>query len=100
MCSRRKKPRWPSPRRRTAPYDAGVRTPAIAWALILVGVVLALVSGLGDAVGVGAQEGTFGWKQIAGLAVGLAVAATGVGLLLRPKVDAVADDGDPGRPLP
>ncbi len=75
-----------------------LRTRSIAWTLIVLGIVLALVSGLGDAVGIGAEEGNFGWKQIAGLAVGLALAATGIGLLLRPKVDAVAEGGEPPRP--
>lgn len=71
-----------------------VRTRGIALAAIVLGVLLALVSGLGDLVGIGATEGEFGWKQIAGLAVGVALLATGVGLLLRPKVDEVADDAD------
>lgn len=69
-----------------------MRTPAIAAAAIVLGVVLALVSGLGDLVGIGATEGDFGWKQIVGLVVGVALVATGIGLLLRPKVDEVADD--------
>lgn len=75
-----------------------LRTRSIAWVLIVVGVLLALVSGLGDTIGIGAEEGDFGWKQIAGLGVGLALAATGIGLLLRPKVDAVAEDDEPTRP--
>jgi len=75
-----------------------LRTRSIAWALIVLGAVLALVSGLGDTVGIGAEEGDFGWKQIVGLAVGLALAATGIGLLLRPKVDAVAEGAEPSPP--
>lgn len=72
-----------------------VRTSGIAWALIAIGVVLALVSGLGDLIGIGATEGDFGWKQIVGLVLGAAIVATGVGLLLRPKVEEVADDEPP-----
>ena len=74
-----------------------VRTPAVAWTLIVLGVVLALLSGLGDVVGIGAGEGTFGWKQIVGLAVGIALAATGIGLLARPKVDEAAEGREQSR---
>jgi hypothetical protein len=54
----------------------------LAVALVVVGVLLALVSGLGDTIGIGAEEGTFGWKQVAGLVVGVALVAAGVGTLI------------------
>jgi predicted MFS family arabinose efflux permease len=54
----------------------------LAAALIVVGVALAVVSGLGDAIGIGAEEDTFGWKQVAGLVVGVALVAVGVGTLI------------------
>ena len=65
---------------------------AVAGAAIVLGLLLALVSGLGDTVGIVSTECDFGWKQIVGVAAGIALVATGIGLLLRPKVDEVADD--------
>ncbi len=55
----------------------------IGIALIVVGVVLVLVSLLADAIGLGAQPGIIGWKQILGAAVGAAAAIGGMVLLLR-----------------
>jgi predicted MFS family arabinose efflux permease len=52
----------------------------LAYTLIIVGVALALFSGLGDLIGVGAEESTFGWKQIVGIAVGAALLAAGLGM--------------------
>ena len=48
--------------------------------IVVVGVLLALVSLFADALGVGADPG-FGWKQAAGLVVG--VALVGIGLWRR-----------------
>ena len=45
-------------------------------AFIVVGVVLALISGLAESVGIGG--GTFGWKQMVGVAVGCLIAAFGL----------------------
>jgi predicted MFS family arabinose efflux permease len=42
-------------------------------ALAVLGLALAVVSGLADLIGVGAIEDEFGWKQIVGLIVGFAV---------------------------
>ena len=39
-------------------------------ALAVLGLVLAIVSGLADLTGIGANQAEFGWKQIAGLIVG------------------------------
>jgi membrane associated rhomboid family serine protease len=52
----------------------------VAWLAIGVGVALALVSVLGDVIGIGSQEGTFGWKQIAGLVVGVVLIAAGIAM--------------------
>lgn len=46
-------------------------------AILAVGVVLALVSLLADSLGLGGQPDTFGWKQVTGLVIGLALAAYG-----------------------
>jgi hypothetical protein len=48
--------------------------------LVVLGIALALVSGLASTLGIGA--GGFGWKQIVGVIVGAALALTGAGLAL------------------
>jgi hypothetical protein len=48
--------------------------------LVVLGIALALVSGLANTLGIGA--GGFGWKQIVGVVVGAALALTGAGLAL------------------
>jgi len=45
-----------------------------ALVMLLVGVLLALVSGFADALGIGGEPG-FGYKQAAGLVVGLVLVA-------------------------
>lgn len=45
--------------------------------MVVVGILLGLVSLFADALGVGATPG-FGWKQMAGVGVGVALAAFGV----------------------
>lgn len=49
-----------------------------ALALIVVGLVLATVSGLAEPLGLGDPTETFGWKQIVGLAAGVAVLVAGI----------------------
>ena len=46
-------------------------------ALAVLGLVLAIVSGLADLTGLGANQEEFGWKQIAGLIVGFAAIDVG-----------------------
>jgi predicted MFS family arabinose efflux permease len=46
-------------------------------ALAVLGLALAVVSGLADLIGVGANEDEFGWKQIVGLIVGFAAIDVG-----------------------
>jgi hypothetical protein len=48
--------------------------------LVVLGIALALVSGLATTLGIGV--GGFGWKQIAGVVVGAALALMGAGLVL------------------
>ncbi len=48
-----------------------------ALALIVVGLVLAAVSGLAELIGLGDPTDTFGWKQIVGLAIGAALLVVG-----------------------
>ena len=47
------------------------------WLLIPVGIIIALVSLFADALRLGADPAAFGWKQILGVVVGLALAAYG-----------------------
>ena len=65
---------------------------SMAVAMVVVGAALAIVSGLGDVLGIGGDEGVFGWKQILGLVVGVALLAVGLGRLL-PGRRPAADDG-------
>ena len=51
--------------------------------LIAAGVLLILVSLLADTIGVGAQPGIIGWKQILGAAIGAAAGIGGIVLWLR-----------------
>ena len=46
------------------------------------GVALAVISALADPIGLGAAEKGFGWKQIAGVVVGVAIAAFGARLAI------------------
>ena len=50
-------------------------------ACIVAGVMLALISGLAETVGIGG--GTFGWKQMVGVAVGCLIAALGLFVVFR-----------------
>ena len=54
--------------------------PRFGFILVAGGVLLVLVAVLADPLGVGGQEGTFGWKQWLGIAVGVVTAAAGAGL--------------------
>jgi hypothetical protein len=45
--------------------------------LIVVGLVLGLISGLAEVIGLGDPTDRFGWKQVLGLAVGVALVAGG-----------------------
>lgn len=51
--------------------------------MIAAGALLILVSLLADTIGVGAQPGIIGWKQILGAVIGAAVGIGGIALLLR-----------------
>jgi len=46
--------------------------------MIGIGLVIALIAGLADPIEVGGQPGDFGWKQIAGIAVGTALLGAGI----------------------
>jgi hypothetical protein len=48
--------------------------------LLVIGVLLFLVSAAADTIGVGGAPG-FGWKQITGVVVGIAIAAVGISRL-------------------
>lgn len=55
----------------------------IAIVLLVVGIAILLVSALGDIVGLGSAPNVFGYKQVAGAAVGGIVAIVGAVLYWR-----------------
>ena len=61
--------------------DRSARLTGIA--CIALGVLLALVSGLAETFGIGGGGGTFGWKQVTGVAVGCLIALVGVFIVWR-----------------
>jgi hypothetical protein len=56
----------------------------VGFAVLAVGVVIALVSGLAEVVGIGG--GTFGWKQVVGVVVGVVIALAGLYMVSRSSV--------------
>jgi uncharacterized membrane protein (DUF441 family) len=52
-------------------------------ALLVIGVAAALFCGFAEMIGVGG--GTFGWKQIVGVVVGVLVALAGLAIVLRAR---------------
>jgi hypothetical protein len=59
------------------------RNKSLAVGLLVVGVAVLLVSALADVVGLGATRLVFGYKQLAGSAVGIIVAIVGAVLYWR-----------------
>lgn len=51
--------------------------------LVLIGLGLIALSLLADMIGIGAQAGIIGWKQILGAAAGLIIAGAGARMALR-----------------
>ena len=70
-----------SPRPDTA--NGMSRTLVLGLALIVIGLVLALISGLAELIGLGDPTDTFGWKQVVGLAVGAALLVAGIVMVRR-----------------
>jgi hypothetical protein len=54
-----------------------MQKPLLAWGSIVVGLVIIVLSGLADALSLGRLPG-FGWKQAAGVALGIALVVCGV----------------------
>ena len=54
-----------------------MQKPLLAWGMIVLGLVIIVLSGFADALGLGQHPG-FGWKQALGLAVGLAFVVRGI----------------------
>jgi membrane associated rhomboid family serine protease len=54
-----------------------MQNPALAWTLIGVGILIILISGLADPLGLGRRPG-FGWIQGLGVIIGALVIAAGV----------------------
>ena len=72
----------------------------LGFGFILLGILVAAVSLLADALGIGAQAGVLGWKQILGAAVGAAICAAGVLVLVRRRGgEAERAKGQDSRPL-
>jgi hypothetical protein len=61
-----------------------MQSPAFAWILIAVGVILFLVSAFADSLGLGAEATRFGWKQALGVLLGLAAVIAGLYFRRRP----------------
>jgi uncharacterized membrane protein len=59
------------------------RTLLLGLALSLVGLALALISGLAEVLGLGDPKDSFGWKQIVGVAVGVVLLVAGIVLAWR-----------------
>ena len=57
-----------------------MKRPIAGLLLVVLGISVALVSGLANTLDIGA--GGFGWKQIVGVVVGVALALMGAGLVL------------------
>lgn len=59
----------------------------VGWAIVAVGLVIAVVGGLADQVGLGGEgEDEFGSKQVIALVVGLVLVVGGLALaMLRPR---------------
>jgi hypothetical protein len=53
-----------------------MQTPTFAWILIGIGVVLALVAGLANPLGLGQSPG-FGWKKMLGVVIGALLIVVG-----------------------
>ncbi len=54
-----------------------MQTPAFAWAMMSLGVILIIVTGRADQLGVGRYSG-FGWLQGLGVAIGVVVLLAGL----------------------
>lgn len=65
--------------------------------MIVVGLVLAVVSAFADQIGLGAPGSTFGWKQLLGTVIGIAILIAGV-ILLRQGDVVYEDDEAVGEP--
>ena len=53
--------------------------------LVAVGAVMVVISVLADPIGLGSDDGAFGWKQITGVVVGALVLAGGAIVLSRAR---------------
>ena len=51
--------------------------------IVVAGIAVAAVSGLANTLDIGSDTGTFGWKQIVGLIVGVLIALGGLAMLMR-----------------
>lgn len=71
----------------------------VGWAVAAVGLVVALVGGLADQVGIGGEgPDEFGGKQVAALVGGLVVAVVGLALALSGQRERSSTVDTPGEP--
>ncbi len=72
--------------------------------MLVVGIAAILVAVLADSLGIGGQEDTFGWKQVALLVIGVVLAGAGLailtGLLGRAARESMEDPGSDSREPP
>jgi hypothetical protein len=69
-------------------------------ALIFIGLVIALVSGFADALGVGGPRAYLGWRQVAGVVVGIALVGAGRALVSSNEAHGPTTDETNGFPPP
>jgi uncharacterized membrane protein len=72
-------------------YQVREQLRAGAFAILIIGLLLTLISIFADPLALGLPHSGFGWKQTLGTIVGLAISALGLWLTLR-----IGDDEQPG----
>ncbi|MFW6075104.1 MAG: hypothetical protein ACOC9Y_05875 [Chloroflexota bacterium] len=66
---------------------------AIAFAVLMIGIILTLTSLFADQLALGMPGSGFGWKQITGTVVGLAITALGLWMSYRLRMTELTERG-------